>query len=85
MGVSWLVLILFDWLCLFDVLGFPPKFLVISRSAEAVDAPGDSDCLLWKLDYIHEHLPDWMTKGIKRRKMALNYNRTKAIITASIR
>lgn len=65
MGASWLCLLIMDWMFLFHPW---KKFLMISRSEEAVDKPGDSDSLFWKLDFVHEHLPDWMTKGVKRRR-----------------
>lgn len=79
MGASWMCLILFDWLFLFHPW---KKFLAISRSAEAVDKPGDPDSLFWKLDFIHDHLPDWMVKDrIVRRKMAYSSPITKSTIT----
>ncbi len=66
MGASWLCLIVMDWFFLFHSW---KKFLMISRNAETVDKPGDSDSLFWKLDFIHSYLPDWMKVGVKRRKM----------------
>lgn len=67
MGASWLCLLVLDWFYLFHPR---KKFLVISRSEEAVDKPGDPDSLFWKLDHVHQHLPDWMTAGrVRRRKM----------------
>lgn len=65
MGASWLCLLIMDWFLLFHPW---KKFLVISRNEEAVDRPGDPDCLFWKLDFVHDRLPKWMTEGLTRRK-----------------
>lgn len=59
MGASWLCLLVMDWFLLF--LKYK-KFLMISRNAEAVDRPNDSDCLFWKLDFVHDHLPTWLVE-----------------------
>lgn len=52
------------------------KFLLVSRNADAVDKPGDSDALFWKFDYVIRHLPEWMATvagagrpGILRKSM----------------
>ena len=69
MGASWLTLLLMLWYVLFSRR---KKFLIISRNEEAVDRSGDSDSLFWKMEYVLEHLPGWMTEGRwKRRKMRL--------------
>lgn len=66
MGASWLCLLVMAWMFLFHR---NKKFLLMSRSEEAVDKPGDSDSLFWKLDYVFDHLPGWMTAGrLERRK-----------------
>lgn len=79
MGASWMSLLVMDWMSMFKL---NKKFLLVSRNADAVDKPEDSDCLMWKLDFVHEHLPDWMIKGqISRRKMGMTYLRTRSIIT----
>jgi hypothetical protein len=56
MGASWLCLWLFEWLWHFKR---DKKFLVVSRSEDAVDSP-EPDSLFWKIDFIHRHLPDWL-------------------------
>ena len=67
MGISWLCLLVMDWLFLFH----PWKdCLIISRSADAVDKPFEMKALLPKLDFVHQHLPDWMARGrVERRDM----------------
>lgn len=57
MGASWLCLIVFEWLWHFHPW---QKFLIISRNEDAVDDRADPDSLFWKIDFIHENLPDWM-------------------------
>jgi len=67
MGASWLCLLIMLWFFLFHPW---KKFLCISRNEDAVDTPGDSDCLFWKLDFVIERLPDWMVAGrVKRQKL----------------
>ncbi len=67
MGASWgclLVMVKAFVLCEWK------KFLMISRSEDAVDRAGDPDSLFWKIDFVLEHLPGWMKgTGIKRRKL----------------
>jgi hypothetical protein len=70
MGASWLCLLVMDWLFLFHPW---KKFLMISRSEAAVDRPGDPDCLFWKLDHVHRHLPEWMAgPRVRRRKLGFD-------------
>lgn len=77
MGISWLMLLVQDWLALFH-----PYFqsLNISRSADAVDDKSPNS-LFWKLRFVHEYLPDWLKGEIKQEKMYLGYDRTKSVIT----
>jgi hypothetical protein len=62
MGMSWLSLFVMDWLARFHP---NQKFLLVSRDKDMVDS-SEPDSLFWKLDYINEHLPDWM-KGRRER------------------
>ena len=73
MGISWLCLIIMVWRMLFAPM---EKYLCISRNEEAVDKPGDSDSLFWKIDFILEHLPDWLKGTVKRRKRLFVSERT---------
>jgi hypothetical protein len=59
MGATWMFLIACDWMFLFHSY---KKFLCISRNADAVDC-ADPDSLFWKIDFMHEHLPDWLMPG----------------------
>jgi hypothetical protein len=76
MGASWLCLLAMDWLFLFHPR---KKFLMISRDERTVDKPGDSDSLFWKLDFVHDHLPGWMTRGVQRRKLGFSHSNRSSI------
>ena len=73
LGASWLCLLAMDWSVLFERM---KKYLCISRNEEAVDKPGESDSLFWKLDYIHKYLPTWMSERngqiLKRHKRLIH-------------
>jgi hypothetical protein len=69
MGASWMFLIVADWLSLFHP---NKKFLIVSRSADAVDCDSP-DSLFWKLEFMHDHLPEFLRGKITRRKMYFGY------------
>lgn len=66
MGVSWLCCYAMDWLFLSQPGN---SFLMVSRKEDLVDAIGDPDCLFWKLDFIHQHMPEWALPSIDRRRL----------------
>lgn len=70
MGASWLCLLVMDWMCRFHK---SKKFLLISRSAEAVDRSEDPDCLMWKLDFVDRYMPEWLCGKRDRAKMRIGY------------
>jgi hypothetical protein len=78
MGASWLCLLVMDWISLFHS---HKKFLLLSRSEEAVDKSEEPDCLMWKLDFVHKYLPDWMSNRIGRAKRRMTFKRTESRIT----
>jgi hypothetical protein len=66
MGASWMFLAAFDHKFLFyDML----TFLLVSKKQEDVDQTGDPDCLMWKLDFMHNSLPGWMLPPIERNSL----------------
>lgn len=78
MGASWMCLILMDWIAKFQ----PNKQLgMISRDADAVESPSP-DSLMWKLDFMSEKQPEWLTGEITRRKMNRKYLRSKSQVAA---
>lgn len=79
-GATWLALLLTIWLSLFKPW---KKFLWISHTEDAVGREGDPDSLFWKIDFVHSHLPDWMTRGVKKRKMGFGYPATNSSITGA--
>lgn len=80
-GATWLALFIFVGVSLFYTR---KKFLWISHSEAAVDNGDDPDCLFWKIEFIHEHLPGWMQRGVKRsRKSGFNYVETKSVTTGA--
>lgn len=78
MGASWGCVLAFLWSFLFED---HKKYIMVSRNEDAVDKPDDPDSLFWKIDFILEHLPTWMTVGVKRQKLSLYSLRTKSSIT----
>lgn len=67
-GASWLGMALFLHQWLFgDEGGVGPAFGVASRNEEAVDAAGNPDSLFWKIDFLIDRLPKWMTSFFNRR------------------
>lgn len=80
MGATWLALIVWDWCCLFHKR---KKFLCISHSAEAVDRTADPDSLFWKIKFMHQYLPDWLKRGVKKRRMGFSYPATQSSINGA--
>ena len=78
MGASWLALLVLVWLCLFH---WNVKGYALSRDEDAVDKVDESDSLFWKVNFIHEHLPRWMTGEIRKRKLSFFYVRTGSSLT----
>ena len=67
MGATWMCLYVFLWRFLFSRK--PQSFLVGSRKEDLVDSPGDPDCLFWKLDYVIERVPAWLTPMMAKSHM----------------
>lgn len=66
MGASWIFVMAFDWFFLFRKMN---TFLMVSRKEDLVDRKEDPDCLFWKLDYLHETMPQWLVPEIGRQKL----------------
>ncbi len=80
MGASWLAQFKDDWLCLFHTR---KKTLAVSHTEAAVDKSEDSDSLFWKTALIHEHLPDWMSRGVRKKKLRFYHPITKSAQTGA--
>lgn len=68
MGLSWLMLFVFDWRFLFRR---DQHFGLVSRKEEEVDERGEMDSLFEKVRYINDMLPHWMRPPIRSRHMHL--------------
>lgn len=77
LGLSWLFLIVQDWMGLFTNYS---QTLNVSRSADAVDCKSP-DSLFWKIRFMHKHLPRWLTKGVIEQSMYFEYPGTESTIT----
>lgn len=71
MGATWLALFLCVWLCLFHR---NKRVLCISHSEGAVRKAGDDATLFAKVEFILDHLPEWLKVGVKRRKMGFHFD-----------
>lgn len=76
-GASWLFLIAQDWHCTFHEF---VQTLNISRNEDAVD-DGTKDSLFWKVRYMHERLPVWLTGEIEDSKLYFHYHLTDSEMT----
>src|SRR5579883_820438 len=79
MGASWLCLIAMDWMYKFRRMS---KFLLMSRSEEAVES-ADPDSLFWKLHFIRENQPSWLTPAFRRKRRFLGNKDNGASITGT--
>lgn len=79
MGISWLMLIMQDWLCRNNQY---VKSLNISKNAEAVDDK-DPDSLFWKIRFIHQNMPDWAKGRIIEQSMFFAYEDKRSFITGT--
>jgi len=79
MGISWLMLIMQDWLCRHHKY---VKSLNISKNAEAVDDK-DPDSLFWKIRFMHQWMPDWFKGPIVENQMFFAFEQTKSYITGT--
>jgi hypothetical protein len=76
MGASWMLVTLFEWRWHFYS---DQSFLLASRNEALVDKSGDPKSLMWKIDFLHRHLPTWLrpkTSRIKLHIKNLNNNST---------
>lgn len=77
MGASWLFLIFQVWLSIYNR---DSQTLNISRNEKFVDS-ASPDSLFWKLDFIHQWLPAWMTGPIVDQTMFIHYKASNSYIT----
>lgn len=66
MGASWIVLATFLWFMIFKD---DRTFLLASRDLDLVDKTDDKDALMWKIDFMIDHLPAFLKPTIKRNNL----------------
>ena len=78
MGASWGILAVFLWYWLFRD---GAQFLVVSRNADYVDAPNEPKCLFWRLMFMLERIPGFLTPRYSKTDMRLFNHETGSAIT----
>jgi len=79
MGASWMAITVFEWLWHFK---HDMSLLVVSRVQNLVDMKGNTDSLLWKIDFLHENQPKWLLpRGVDRKLLQIKNLETKSIIS----
>jgi hypothetical protein len=72
-GASWLIASVVDWFCRNKPY---QNFILASRVENLVDRRGDPASLMWKFDFIEDHLPDFLKCADRtRRKLHIGYGR----------
>jgi len=79
MGASWMAITVFEWLWHFK---HDMSLLVVSRVQNLVDMKGNTDSLMWKIDFLHENQPKWLLpRGVDRKLLQIKNLETKSIIS----
>lgn len=76
MGATWMFLIVFLWRVMFQRM---QSFQITSYKAELVDNQGDLDALIPKVQFMVEHLPNWLTPACVHRERRLMFPDTKGV------
>ncbi len=69
-GASWMALILVDWFCRFRPM---TAIGLVSRNEVAVWRTGDSDTLLWKLDFLQDWTPAFLKGDVHPAGLVREY------------
>jgi len=67
-GASWLSLVVMEHKWHFYAM---QSFLLVSAKEDLVDRGDDPDCLMWKIDRLHEFLPPWLKVPVLRRSLII--------------
>lgn len=83
-GATWTVAFAAVWLCLFHD---NTKVLIMSKDEETAEDVDDPKSLFWKIQYIIDHLPDWMSRGSGKKKAGVMrfWNKTTITSTAKVK
>ena len=66
MGATWMCLYVIEWRWHFYN---SESYLLMSRKEDLVDKVADPKALMWKIDFIHKHLPAWLMPKVERSKL----------------
>lgn len=77
MGCTWLLIAIFVWQWLFRR---NLSFLLGSRKQELVDKTGDPKSLFWKVDFLINNLPRWLTPAFTRTSMHLENLENRSVL-----
>ena len=77
MGASWMLLSVFLWRWMWKP---GESFLLISRNEDYVDKAGNPKSLFWKLDFLLEHMPDWLKPKFTRTRLRLTNESLRSMI-----
>jgi hypothetical protein len=76
-GATWMALIM----VLHDCMFFNWKnYLFLSHSEEAVEKSGKKNTLFFKLKFMLDRIPNWLKRGVEKRKLAFNFTHTQSSI-----
>lgn len=71
MGASWMCVTVMEWFWHFRPM---QAFLLVSRNEKYVDNGGDPKALMFKIDFIHKHLPGWLMPSMTRKVLHFENN-----------
>ena len=66
MGATWICLVVLMWFWMFKDM---TTFMVVSRKESLVDRSDDPDALMWKLDFMYDRMPSWLSPKMKRTNL----------------
>lgn len=77
MGASWVMLMTMDWVGLFH----KNKIMsVLSRDEDSIDQRDDPNSLFWKIEFMHDHLPEWLLGNVEKKSNRFIYRDTRSYI-----
>ena len=77
MGWTWMMVGAFWWHWMFRNLY---SMLMVSRTEDLVDKPGDRDALFWRFEYLTDHLPEKLRPPVERSKLHIENLATRSVL-----
>lgn len=80
MGATWMLL-----LVMFHAWIFRPmqSFLLVSRNEDLVDKKNEPDSMFWKIDFLLDHLPEWLKPKFTRQRLSLHNDSNRSSFTGT--